>query len=372
MSSLTLSAELFIHNRRRLQAKLRPGEAIIMRLPKLIGNISNHELDPYDDLDMYWLTGVNLPGSAVLITSNTEHIFYSEPTDLEKIWLSVFLTRNELVLRTGISDVHDLDDLDKLQHQLNITKLRRARSIVHGLRMVKSDLEIAAIQQAVDVTGQGLGKVRERLATAEFEYQLEASFTGGVMDAGAGIGFPPIVAAGSNATKMHYWQNNASLKPGQLIVFDCGAEMGRYTADVSRSFSTGDLNDRQKYLYEATIRVQEQSAKLIRPGITIRDYHVETAYLIGAELVQLGEISLDQSKDLNVIHKYFLHGVGHHLGLETHDVANYRRKLEPGMVVTCEPGIYLAEGLGVRIEDTLVVTEAGARNMSAGIPKGLL
>ncbi len=237
---------------------------------------------------------------------------------------------------------------------LNVT-VRDATPQVEELRRLKDPGEVQAIERAVVITGQAIRSVQELARPGMFEHELEAEIARVYRANGAVHGFDPIVATGRNATLLHYGRNNARVAEGDLILIDTGAQAGGYGADVTRTFPVdGHFSERQREVYETVLRAQQAAIELCRPGTLIGDIHAETYRVIDA--AGFGEC--------------FMHGTSHHIGLETHDVGDVHRPLEPGAVITVEPGIYLEdEAIGVRIEDDVLITPEGHRVLSEAIPK---
>jgi Xaa-Pro aminopeptidase len=186
----------------------------------------------------------------------------------------------------------------------------------------------------------------------------------------SGHAYEPIVATDNNATTIHYTSNNAALKNKHLLLLDVGAAYGLYAADISRTYALKKPSPRLVEVYDAVLSVQKKLMKMIRPGLTMRQIESMTEELVGDALVGLGLIKNKTSKN---IRKYYPHAVSHFLGLDVHDAADYDMPLSAGMVITVEPGIYIAaEKIGVRIEDDVVITKNGIRNLSSAISNNLL
>lgn len=199
-----------------------------------------------------------------------------------------------------------------------------------------------------------------------YEYELEALVEYGFRRRGAErLGFPSIVGSGPNGTTLHYDENRRQIRPGELVVMDVGAEYGYYSADVTRTIPiSGRFDDRQRRLYELVLGAQQEAIDSIRPG---------------TDLASLNRIARDHMRrhsgrlcGESGCERYFIHGLSHWLGMDVHDVGSFSRRLEPGMVLTIEPGLYIpAESLGIRIEDDILVTESGAEVLSSGIPRAV-
>lgn len=238
--------------------------------------------------------------------------------------------------------------------------VRNLRPIVDSLRLVKDAAELARLRTAIDITLLGHTAAMQATRPGVWEYEIEAALEAAFRRNGADrLGFPSIVGSGPNTTTLHYDLNRRQTKDGDLVVVDAGAEWGQYTADVTRTFPVnGKFSQRQKAIYDLVLATQQAAFDATRPGVTIGQLNrVARDYM----RAHSGALCGDQTCDA-----YFIHGLSHWLGMDVHDVGDYSTPLRPGMVFTIEPGIYLPEeSLGVRIEDDVVVTGAGAEWLSA-------
>ena len=240
---------------------------------------------------------------------------------------------------------------------------------VFPLRLVKSDEEIEQMQKAIDITIEGVNYLMKNAKSGMKEYELEAYFdfkckSNGVKD----FAFKTIAAAGKNATILHYVDNNSVINDNELILFDLGAQYKYYNGDISRTFPVnGKFTERQKEVYNAVLRVNEEVTKLIKPRVSFLELNNKAKDLIAEECIKLGLINKKED-----VTKYYWHSIGHSLGLDTHDVGPADRNVifQKGMVWTVEPGIYIEEeGIGIRIEDDVVVTEDGVRVLTKDMIK---
>ncbi|MGH9259492.1 MAG: aminopeptidase P N-terminal domain-containing protein, partial [Acidimicrobiales bacterium] len=243
--------------------------------------------------------------------------------------------------------------------------VRNLRPVVDSLRMVKDADEVARLRRAIDITIEGHLAALHALRPGLWEYQLESVIEGAFRWHGADrVGFPSIVGSGPNSTTLHYDVNRRQMQDGELVVVDIGAEWGQYTADVTRTLPvSGRFTQRQRAIYELVLGAQQAAFAATRPGVTLGELHRIAADYLRAHSGSLcGEVTCD---------RYFVHGLSHHLGMDVHDVGVAGRgRLEPGMVFTIEPGVYLpAEDLGVRIEDDVLVTATGAEWLSGHAPR---
>ena len=274
-------------------------------------------------------------------------------------------------------------------------RVQNASPIFADLRLRKSPMEIALMQHAIDITNEALQRAWIVAGTAKWEYEVDAEviYTFKLRNADH-WGYPPIVGCGPNATILHYTESQAPLKPGDLLLMDVGAEYEHYTADVTRTFPVnGKFTPAQAEIYQIVYDAQEAAAKATRPGATISDVDRAATEVIKDGLLKLGLITDRNSSQHRL---WFMHGTSHWLGMNVHDVGNYGTRLEPGMIFTNEPGIYIGpdtldnlpktpetekfiaavrpvfekyKGIGVRIEDDMLVTEGGVKWMTAALPR---
>ncbi len=242
--------------------------------------------------------------------------------------------------------------------------VRNLRPLVDSMRLVKDGDEIARMRKAIDISAAGHVAAMQAARPGVWEYELEAALEAAFRRNGADrLGYPSIVGSGPNSTTLHYDVNRRQTRDGDLVVVDAGAEWGQYTADVTRTFPVnGKFTPRQKAIYDLVLATQQTAFDSTRPGATVAQLNrIAREYLRAHSGTLCGAQSCDG---------YFIHGLGHWLGMDVHDVGDYGTPLKPGMVLTLEPGIYLpAESLGVRIEDDVLVTATGAEWLSAKAPK---
>jgi Xaa-Pro aminopeptidase len=281
--------------------------------------------------------------------------------------------------------------LARLRNDYPELQFRDASSHLLYLREVKSPAELALLQRSIDITDEAHRAAMRRVRSATHEYQLEATIEFTYRDRGAdGWGFPSIVGAGRNATTLHYESNNGPIGRNDLVLIDIGAEVNGYTADITRTIPAGGTySAEQRAIHDAVLRAQNESMKLMRPGSSFSKVNRRAEEVLGEELLKLGLIT---KNEIDQVRLYYPHGVGHPIGLQVHDVYDRLRPFEEGMVVTNEPGIYVRradvvasapykkmteaerkgvdaalaryEGIGVRIEDDLLITKSDPRLLS--------
>jgi len=246
--------------------------------------------------------------------------------------------------------------LEKIERRYPHLVIRPLSRLVDPLRMVKDSVELAALQKAIDITAESLRHSMQQLAPGMYEYEVEALIEYGFQRRGSQRpGFPSIVGSGPNTVVLHYNSNRRKIQEGELVLMDVGAEYDYYSADVTRTVPVnGSFTDRQLEIYNIVLAAQQAGIRAVRPGITLKEVHAAARKVI----------------DDAGYGKYFIHYTSHFLGMDVHDVGSRADTLAPGMVITVEPGIYIPEeGIGVRIEDDVLVTDRGSRVMSAAAPK---
>jgi len=260
--------------------------------------------------------------------------------------------------------------LQKLQNRLEgiFGEVRFCNLELSKLRAIKQPVEIEAIRDAVTVTINGFNKVKQNLSTFDYEYDAEAEFTYYFRKNGSnGHAFDPIIANGKNACTLHYISNNSLLEKGNLVLFDVGAQVSGYSADISRTYAIGELSERHIAVHDAVEQANQQIIELLRPGLKLEDYKNQVDGIMQNALRQLNLLS--SSSDYA---RYFPHSVSHGLGVDTHDSLGQATEFLPGMVVTVEPGIYIhEENIGVRIEDDILITDDGHENLTAALDTSL-
>ena len=250
----------------------------------------------------------------------------------------------------------DLDLFQKLSARIPGASITDKSELLTSLRMTKSTAEIKHIRSAIKATAEGIDRVLRAAKPDINERILHNALISGFTDMGAKtVAFDPIVGSGVRSTILHYKENDQSTSAGDLMVLDCGAEINGYASDITRTIPiNGKFSKRQKKVYEVVLKAQKASIAAVKPGATMTQVDAAARKVITD--AGFGD--------------FFLHGIGHHLGLETHDPGLNSAKLKPGMVVTIEPGIYIKdEAIGIRIEDDILVTKDGRQNLSSMIPK---
>lgn len=250
------------------------------------------------------------------------------------------------------------------------TTVRDCRKELSDLRAIKQPEEIAVMRQAVNLTVDGYKVIKEKLPKLKYEYEVEAEFDYLFRRRGAGQAYDPIVAGGVHACTMHYDANRDTLKKRELVMMDVGARVGGYAADISRTYAVGQPTKRQIAVHAGVQAAHQEIIKLIAPNVSIREYHQRADEIMIGTLIELGLMS--DSRDTQLYRTYFPHAISHGLGIDAHDSLGSSAYFQPGMVLTVEPGIYIPEeGIGVRIEDDILVTATGRDNLSGKLSTDL-
>jgi Xaa-Pro aminopeptidase len=412
-----LPVDFFRQNRERFSQQLKPNALAVFHANDKMPKSADQEFQLWQNSDLYYLTGIDQEESILVLFP--EHpqpemralLFLRKTSPEIAVWEGAKLTKEEARELTGISSVYWLEDFDKIfptlmnrasacyvnmnehdrfssevpykdlrfareiQNRYPAHELERANPIMKDLRAVKQDEEIAYMQHATDITKSAFERVLKFVKPGVKEYEIEAEITHEFIRSGAqGHSYDPIVASGGNACVLHYITNDDVCKDGETILFDFGASYAHYAADMSRVIPVnGRFTQRQKAVYQSVEEVFRQAKQHLVPGAKIRDIQEAVTNLIGEELIKLEVLSGEKQGSKEdykaAVKKYFPHGVSHHLGLDVHDIPDRERPLEAGMVLTCEPGIYLPdEGIGVRLENDIMVTNNGPYDLMEHIP----
>lgn len=403
------SAEFFAGNRERLRQLFTGTAPIIISANGLLQRSGDNSFPFQQDPNFWYLTGLNYPNLLLVMDKDKDYVVVPDRDEA----ITLFdggLEFEAMARRSGI----ELVISEKEGRQLIERRLKRAKHVatlaqtndyfehysmypnparahllqrikesnpalelldlrthLMKMRMIKQPQELMALQAAIDITTQTLHDVvrPKQLEKLTYEYELEAAIGNGFRKRGAkGHAFSPIVAGGSRACTIHYQENNHALGNDELIVIDVGAEFEGYNADITRTVIKGNANKRQQAVHDVVREVQAYEISLLKPGIEFVECEQQTRLFMGEKLRELGLIKTIDEKS---IHRYWPHA-SHYLGLDVHDVGDYHVPMQAGMVLTVEPGLYIPEeGIGVRIEDDILITETGSRILSANLPTTL-
>ena len=407
---------LFTENRARLKALMEPRTLAIVNANDILPTNADGTLRLIQNSDLFYLTGVDQEESVLVLFPDAtnekfrEILFLRETSELIAIWEGHKLTKEEAQKRTGIKEVRWLTEFPGIFRQLmcecrgvylNSNEHSRAQiavetrdarfiretqarfplhrylrlaPLLHGLRLVKSAHEIEMIRQACALTEKGFRRVAKFTQPGVSEMEIEAEFAHEFIRGGGKFAYEPIIASGPNACVLHYLENDRRCKKGQLLLLDVAASYGNYNSDLTRTIPvSGKFSRRQKEIYLAVLRVLRGTIKNAVPGKTAKAWQDEAEALMQEELLGLGLLKKSEIKkqdpDKPALKKYFMHGVGHPIGLDVHDVTLAEQPFQEGWVLTVEPGIYLPkEGFAVRLEDDIMVTARGPVNLMENIP----
>jgi len=366
--------------------------------------------------NFFYLTGLRRENFFLFLAKDEgqyqEYIFIEEPSDYATKWLGSRMTKAEVSEVSGIEIknilyIQDFNDFivnkvmtDSRQTILSQTpenlyldlfrykKMRKpitftyfselvenypeliikdANALISNYRRIKSKAEIEEIKNAISYTKTGIESILKNARPEINEAHIEALFEYAIRLAGAdGLAFDTIVASGKNATTLHYVENNQVIKNDNLVLLDLGASANLYAGDISRTFPiNGKFSEKQSAYYQLVLDVNKATIEKVKPGVMVRELNVFAKDMLAEGMIKLGKI-----KEKAEIDKYYYHNVSHYLGLDVHDVGTYSEPLTPGAIITVEPGIYIEEeGIGIRIEDNILVTKNGYENLSKDIIK---
>jgi Xaa-Pro aminopeptidase len=416
MKPIPLPAGLFIENRARLVPALAPHAVAVLNANDPMPTNADGTMGHLQNADLFYLTGIHQEETMLLLApdafdpNHREILFLRQPNEHLATWEGHKLSKEQATKISGIKNVKWLADFPTLfrqiacesaviylnsnehqragvevetrdarfvqqcQRQFPLHRYERLAPLMHQLRVVKSAPEVAAIQAACDLTGRGFKRVCRFVKPGVNEAEIEAEFAHEFIRHRGQFAYPPIIASGANNNILHYNQNDQPCKKGELLLLDVAAGRGNYLSDLTRTIPvSGRFTRRQKQVYHAVLRVFRAMTKAMVPGKTTKDLRTECEELLTRECVDLGLIKpaqLRKSTPENpAVRPYFMHGVSHPIGLDVHDVTYHHFKIAPGWVLTCEPAIYLPhEGFGIRLENTILVTETGQRDLMANIP----
>ena len=416
MRHAPIDPALVTANRRRLVADL-PGHAVAIvhaaDVQPTTGD-GTRRLHPAGDL--FWLTGIEQEETVLVLAPRAadplrrEMLFVRQPNEQLAQWEGDKLTQEKAAAISGVARVHWLSELPGILHallcecesvwlnlneheraayevedrDLRLTRQLIARYPLHRyerlapllrrLRAVKSPPEVDLIRRAVDITDAGLRRMLGALRPGATEFELEAELVAEFTRRRGRMAYEPIVASGASACVLHYVENDAECRDGDLVLVDVGACYANYNADLTRTYPVGGrFTPRQRAVYDAVLRVLKASIARAAAGTSLRDWKRAAQVQMAEELVGLGLLTTAEaaadSAEKPACRKYFMHGLGHSLGLGVHDLAPVDGPLAPGWVITVEPGIYIpAEGLAVRLENNVLVTDKGPVDLAAHVP----
>lgn len=415
-----LPAAFFERNRSRFFNQMQPNSLAIFHANDIMPTNADGTMPFRQNNDLFYLSGIDQEETILLLYNNEKYgnsckayLFLRETSEEIAIWeghkhtkatasqlsgipenqifwlnsferifktlmhecSQVYLNTNEHTRNGSLVETRDMRFIKQCQQQYPLHRYERATLIMHQLRAIKQTEELAALQQACNITDQAFRRVLRFVKPNVMEYEIEAELIHEFIKQGSqGFAYTPIIASGANACVLHYTNNDQVCKDGDLILLDVGAAYGNYNADMTRCIPVnGKFTPRQKQVYEAVLRVMKQAIRMLKVGNKHREYTETVGKLVEEELIQLGLLQADevakQHPERPLYKKYFMHGVSHFLGLDVHDVGSFHRTFEAGMLFTCEPGIYIREeGIGIRLENNILITDNEPIDLMANIP----
>ncbi|MBI1176378.1 M24 family metallopeptidase [bacterium] len=416
MRHAPIPPKLFIENRKRLCARLAPNSLVIVHANDIPPMNSDGTLPMVANSDLFYLSGIEQEETILMLAPDAfdeklrEVLFIRYASDHLKVWEGAKHSKQEASKISGVKTVKWMSELPTVLRQLmceaehvylNSNEHTRAvvdvesrdmRStrwlmrrfplhdycrlapLMHELRVVKSPAEIDLLKKACGITRKAFLRVLKKVKPGRWEHEIEAEFAHEFIRNRARFAYTPIIAAGANSNVLHYIANDQQMKNGNVLLLDVGASYANYNADLTRTVPVnGRFSRRQKQVYNAVLRVVRAMIDAARPGVFHRDWQQQSQALMNEELLGLGLLKRSdikkQDPDNPACRKYFMHGLGHPLGLDVHDVGLLRKPFAPGWVLTVEPGIYIPEeGFGVRLENDIVVTDGAPIDLMADIP----
>jgi Xaa-Pro aminopeptidase len=411
-----INPQLFTNNRANLSKLLLPNSLVVVNANDVLPTNADGRLPLHPNTDLFYLTGVEQEESILLLYPDAheenmrEILFLRETNELLAIWEGHKLTKEEAQKVSGIKRIEWLSEFRPLFHRLmcecdqvylNTNEHKRAvievetrearfvrdtreryplhdyqrlARLMHKLRAVKSNLEVDLMRQACAITKAGFQRVCRFVKPGVTETEIEAGFAHEFIRRGGAFAYTPIIASGKNACVLHYIQNDQTCRAGDLLLLDVGASYANYNSDLTRTIPvSGKFTRRQRQVYDAVLRVMRATSQAATPGKLPKDWQKEAESFMEKELLGLGLLKPGQVRkqdpDKPALKKYFMHGVGHPLGLDVHDVSITTEPIQEGWVLTVEPGIYIPdEGFAVRLENNVLVQEGENVDLMADIP----
>lgn len=412
-----LSSTLFIKNRAKLINLLPPKSIVIISSNDIMPTNADGTMGFKQNSDVYYLSGLDQEETLLVLYPDApeeqykEMAFVKETSELIEIWEGHKFTKQEAFDISGIKNIQWTSNFEPIlknivysaeqiflidnEHIRNASKVEtqndrlnleikekyplhkigRLAPLLNIIRMQKESIEIDALQKAIDITEKAFRRILKFTKPGVFEYEIEAEFIHEfIRNRSNGFAYTPIIASGSNACVLHYIENTLACKDGDMLLLDVGACYANYNADMTRTIPVnGRFTKRQKQVYQAVNDVLNFATQIMTSGTYWVDYQKEVEKFMEGKLIDLGLFTRkeveNQDKHHPLFKKYFMHGAAHHLGIDVHDVWDKYKPFASGMVLTCEPGIYIREeGLGIRLENNLLITDQGAVNLMNNIP----
>lgn len=413
----SIPSQLFIQNRNNFKEHLKPGSIALFFSNDIMPTNADGAMGFKQNSDLFYLSGIDQEETILLLfpdakdSKHKEILFIRETNETIAIWEGQKLSKEEASNISGISTVywtHQFEQVlktivyqaeyiylntnehlrkyidtetaqdrwnKKIRQHYPLHKYERSAPILFKLRAIKNSVEVDLIQQACNITEKAFRRILKFIKPNVWEYEIEAEMIHEfLINKSKGFAYSPIIASGKNACVLHYTENNALCKEGEVILIDAAAEYANYASDMTRCVPvSGKFTKRQKEVYNSVLFVLKEATKLLKPGMTFEKYNAEVGRLMTEELLKLKLLTKEevqkQSPEKPAYKKYFMHGTSHFLGLDVHDVGFFYEPMQAGMIFTCEPGIYIPEeNLGIRLENNILITQNGQINLMQNIP----
>lgn len=405
MKSSLFDSEFFKDNRRRLRRLVDDSEPIVLVANGLLQRNSDSSYPFRQDSNFWYMTGLNKPDiilvmdgdeefliaplrehARAVFDGNIDPVVLAEQSGVKTVLgetdgykkLDILIRKKTQIatltpppafivqygIYTNPARANLISRLQESHHGLELADIRQHLAV---MRSIKQPEELEAINKAISITAEALEQVHNNLGKYKYENEVDAGISAHFRRLGAGHAYQPIIASGANACTLHYIDNSAPIDKNGLLLIDVGAEVENYAADITRTFALEEPTKRQKQVIQSVEDVQAFCLSRLKPGVILKDYEQAVEKYMGEKLRELGLIKEISHEE---VRKYYPHSTSHFLGLDVHDMADYEAPLAEGMVLTVEPGIYIAgEGLGVRTEDNVLITAKGVQVLSGSIPK---
>ena len=417
MKYLPVDNRLFIDNRKKIAAKLKPNSIAVLNSNDIMPTSADGVRSFIQNPDIFYLSGIDQEESMLVIfpdareEKHREILFIKETNEEIATWEGPKYSKEDASKMSGIKTIYwtrefekifrglvfeaDLIYLNSNEHlradvsvetrdarflkwckeNYPLHEYKRLAPIMHRIRPVKSKMEVELIKQACKITEKAFLRLLDFIRPGIWEFEIEAEiYHEFITNRSRGPAYAPIIASGANTCILHYVKNNRQCQDGNLVLMDFGAEYANYASDLTRTIPVnGKFTFRQKEIYNSVLRVQKKAIQMLTPGNTFETYNKDVGVIMEKELIGLGLLDAkavkNQDPDDPLYKQYFMHGASHHLGLDVHDLGSKYRKFEEGMVFTCEPGIYIkAEEIGIRLENDILVTKDGPVDLMGNIP----
>jgi Xaa-Pro aminopeptidase len=411
-----IDSKLFQIHRKNLCERLPEKALTIINANDVLPTNADGTLPIHPNADLFYLSGIEQEESILVLfpdCPNPKHreiLFVREPNEHLKIWEGYKHSKEDARRISGIKTIYWTKDFDnvfqllaaeadtfllndnehsraanevetrdqrfnkKIRLDYPLHKIDRLAPHLHKLRFCKNSLEVKQIKQAIDVTARGFNRVLKIVKPGITEYEIEAEWSKEFIKRRCKFAYTPIIASGENACVLHYLQNDQTCRKGELLLMDVGACYANYNADLTRTIPVnGKFTRRQKQVYNAVLRVLRQCIENATIGKSLKEWQTDSHDMMTEEMLRLKLITKAQVKkqdpDQPACRKYYMHGLGHSLGLDVHDVCNGQTEFRENSIFTVEPGIYIPdEGLGIRLEDDIQITKNGPVNLMSKIP----